>query len=170
MEADKLRRSTIALSLLLLDSVHKTFPEVASPADVTPEMANEFKRRRAEDERGLSAWTIKGNIAGLKAIFGKWLGKECGLLDPAANPFANVKPPRCDEPDVRIVTAERAIGILRLAGEAMEQLATAADLSGRGRFDGLAGHGDCQHEGRRRARRWLCPRGGRNVKDPPAQT
>ena len=53
---------------------------------------------------GLSAWTIKGNLAGLKAVFGKWLGRECGLLK--SNPFVNVKPPRCNEPDVRIVSAD----------------------------------------------------------------
>ena len=105
MEADKLRPSYVNDSLLMLESVRRTFPEAASPADVTPDMANEYKRRRAEDERGLSAWTIRGDLSTLKAIFGKWLGRECGLLDPAANPFANVKPPRCDDPDVRIVTA-----------------------------------------------------------------
>jgi integrase len=39
----------------------------------------------------------------LKAAFGKWLGRECGLL--ISNPFANVNPPKCDDPDVRIVSA-----------------------------------------------------------------
>jgi integrase len=77
------------------------FPEVASLADFTPELAQEFKRRRAE---GTSAWTVKGDLGVLRAIFGKWLGRECGLLDPGANPFANVKPPKCDDPDVRIVS------------------------------------------------------------------
>ena len=91
MEADKLRASYVADALLMLESVRKTFPEAASPADITPDMANEYKRRRSEDARGLSAWTIRGDLSTLKAIFGKWLGKECGLLDPDANPFANVK-------------------------------------------------------------------------------
>ena len=75
-----------------------------SPADVTVEMANEYKRRRMEATPAPSPWSIRGDLATLKAVFGKWLGSECGLL--AANPFANVKPPKCDEPDVRIVTAE----------------------------------------------------------------
>jgi hypothetical protein len=39
---------------------------------VTPEMANEYKQLRSET--GVSAWTIKGDLATLKAIFGKWLG------------------------------------------------------------------------------------------------
>jgi hypothetical protein len=45
-------------------------------------------------------------LAKLKAIFGKWLGQELGLL--TSNPFANVKPPKCDDPDVRIVSANES--------------------------------------------------------------
>lgn len=112
MLADKMRQSYIDDSLLMFDSVRKMFPEAASPADITPELANEYKRRRSEDARGLSAWTIRGDLSTLKAIFGKWLGKECNLLDTAANPFANVKAPRCDEPDVRIVSASESAGLL----------------------------------------------------------
>jgi integrase len=109
MEADKLRPASVSDALMMLASVRRTFPDAASPADITADMANEYKRRRSEDARGLSAWTIKGDIACLKAIFGKWLGKECGLLNPDANPFKNVRAPRCDEPEVRIITAkERA--------------------------------------------------------------
>jgi integrase len=109
MEADRKRRATVSDYLTMFDGIRRAFPETASPADITPEMANEYKRRRGEDARGLSAWTIRGDLSTLKAIFGNWLGKECGLLDPAANPFANVKPPECDEPEVRIVTLkERA--------------------------------------------------------------
>jgi len=37
-------------------------------------------------------------------VFGKWLCRELGLL--ASNPFADVKPPKCDDPEVRIITAE----------------------------------------------------------------
>jgi integrase len=109
MEADRLRPASVADALLVFESVRRMFPDLASPADVTPEMANEYKRRRSEDARKLSAWTIKGDLACLKAVFGKWLSRECAILDPAANPFACVKAPRCDEPNVRIVTAsERA--------------------------------------------------------------
>jgi len=64
-------------------------------------MGKVTKRRRMEAK--LSPWTVKGDLATLKAVFGKWLGRECGLL--ASNPFANVKPPKCDDPDVRIVSA-----------------------------------------------------------------
>ena len=81
------------------------FPAAGSPCEVTAELANEYKRRRAE--LGLSPWSIKGDLATLKAIFGKWLGRECGLLTD--NPFANVKPPKCDEPDVRIVSAAETV-------------------------------------------------------------
>jgi integrase len=104
MEADNKRPSYVSDALSVLDSVRRTFPEAASPADVTPDMANEYKRRRAELERGLSPWTIRGDVSVLKAVFGKWLGSECGLLK--SNPFENVKAPRCDDPDVRIVSAD----------------------------------------------------------------
>jgi len=63
--------------------------------------AQEYKQRRTEEK--VSAWTIEGNVAMLKATFGKRLEKELGLL--ASNPFANV--PRCDDLEVRIIaTAE----------------------------------------------------------------
>ncbi len=79
---------------------------------MTPEIALEFKRRRAE--AGLSAWTINGDLAAMKAAFGKWLGRECGLLH--ANPFASVKPPKCNDPDIRIVSAEESADLLAWLG------------------------------------------------------
>lgn len=110
MRADKLRETSISVALIRFDGLKRMFPEATTPADVTPDMANEYKRRRSEE--GHSAWTVKGDLATLKAIFGKWLGRECGFLDPAANPFANVKAPRCDDPDVRIVAAEESTALL----------------------------------------------------------
>jgi integrase len=87
------------------------FPEVSSPAEISPELANEYKRRRAEAIPAPSPWSIKGDLATLKAIFGKWLGRECGLLK--SNPFADVKAPRCDDPDVRIVSAAETEALFR---------------------------------------------------------
>ncbi len=101
MEADNLRPSYVYEAQLLFVRCRTTFPEAKTPADITPAMANEYKRRRAEEE--LSSWSVKSDLATLKAVFGKWLGKELGLL--TTNPFANVKPPKCDDPEVRIVSA-----------------------------------------------------------------
>ena len=120
MTADNLRPSYIADALQLFDALQKTFFEVASPAGITPELANEYKRRRAEGDpqRGIapvSPWTLRGDLAALKAIFGKWLGRECGLLNN--NPFANVKPPKCDDPDVRIVTASETADLFEWLSE-----------------------------------------------------
>jgi integrase len=109
MEADNLRPSYIHDSLWMVDVFRRVFPEVKTPADVTPAMANEYKRRRAEAK--VSPWSIKGDLATLKAVFGKWLGRECGLL--TSNPFATVKPPKCDDPDVRIVTAEESAALFK---------------------------------------------------------
>ena len=102
MRADNLRPGYIALALLVFDGLQAAYPELASPADVTPELANEYKRRRSE--LGLSPWTIKGQLSTLRGVFGKWLVKECGLLK--SNPFEGVRPPKCDAPDVRIITAD----------------------------------------------------------------
>jgi integrase len=101
MLADNLRPSYVADAVLMLDSLKATFPNFVSPADITADDANEYKRRRGE--QGLSAWTIKGDLNTLKAIFGKWLGQECGLL--SVNPFANIRAPKCDDPEIRLVTA-----------------------------------------------------------------
>jgi integrase len=101
MVADNMRSSYVDDARLLLDKFQEMFPEASTPADVTPEMANEFKRRRSESH--VSPWTTRGDLATLRAVFGKWLTRECGLLK--SNPFANVKPPKCDDPDVRIVAA-----------------------------------------------------------------
>lgn len=101
MEADNLRPSYVAESVLTLEGLRRMFAGAQTPSDVTPAMALEYKRLRAENE--ISPWTIRSDLAKLKAIFGKWLGQEMGLL--RSNPFANVKPPKCDDPDVRIVSA-----------------------------------------------------------------
>ena len=104
MEADNLRPGYISDALLMFDNFRQMFPEAATPADVTVAMAQEYKRQRSEAK--VSPWTIKVDLATLKAAFGKWLGRECGLL--TSNPFANVKPPKCDDPEVRIVTASES--------------------------------------------------------------
>lgn len=113
MEADNLRPSYVADALIALDVLQRTFPELASPALVTSDLANEYKRRRCETIKRpatddspaeyLSPWSIRGDLSTLKAIFGKWLRDECGLI--GSNPFEKVKPPRCDEPEIRIVSA-----------------------------------------------------------------
>ncbi|OYV91450.1 MAG: hypothetical protein B7Z73_05505 [Planctomycetia bacterium 21-64-5] len=115
MTADNLRPSYIRDALLTLEGLRRMFPELATPGDVTADVANEYKRRRAEE--GKSPWSIRGDLATLKAVFGKWLGKECGLLDHAANPFADVKAPRCDDPEVRIVSADETASLFGWLGE-----------------------------------------------------
>ncbi|MFO0897600.1 MAG: hypothetical protein U0836_09280 [Pirellulales bacterium] len=101
MTADNLRPNSIASALISFDGLRRMFPDAASPADITPEMATEFKRRRSE--AGHSPWTIRSDLSTLKATFGKWLCSECGFL--TSNPFKDVKAPRCDDPEVRIVSA-----------------------------------------------------------------
>ena len=105
MEADNLRPSYVYDALLNLNALRGMFPDTESAADITADMAHEYKRRRAKI---VSPWTVKGDLSSLQAVFGKWLGVECGLLNAAANPFAKVKAPRTDEPDVRIVSADES--------------------------------------------------------------
>jgi integrase len=104
MKADNLRPSYIASGKEAFNVLQRTVTDLDSPALLTEAQANVYKRTRAE--LGMSPWSIRSDLATLKAIFGKWLGRECGLL--AFNPFVNVRPPKCDDPDVRIVSANEA--------------------------------------------------------------
>ena len=165
MEADNLRPSYVHDSVWMLGVFRRMFPEAKTPADVTPAMANEYKRRRAEAE--VSPWSIKGDLATLKAVFGKWLGQECGLL--MSNPFVNVKPPKCDDPDVRIVTAEESDSTFQMVWGSLEQLAAAPCLFGSRGSLGLAGHRNGQSSGGRLACGWIRAGGRRELQDPAAQ-
>ncbi|MEQ8784647.1 MAG: hypothetical protein RIC55_00025 [Pirellulaceae bacterium] len=100
MRADNLRPSYISDAVLNLELLERAFPDTAGPAEITPEMASEWKQKRAEGNA--SPWSIKGDLATIKAAYNR-LRDDCRLV--AENPFAGVKPPKCDEPDVRIVTA-----------------------------------------------------------------
>jgi integrase len=102
MEAENLRPSYVLDSAITFDGLRKMFPEATIPAQITPAMAQEYKARR--HEAGRSSWTIKGDLATLKAIFGKWLVKTCGLL--TSNPFADVTAPKTEDIQPRIVTPE----------------------------------------------------------------
>lgn len=113
MEADNLRPSYVRDIQWRFGAFQQMFPEAKTPADVTPAMAQEYKRRRAEAE--MSPWTVKSDLSFVKSIFGKWLVRECGLL--TSNPFANVRPPKCDDPDVRIVSAEESAALFKWLGE-----------------------------------------------------
>jgi integrase len=104
MEADNLRPSYIKEALLTFNGFRRMFPEATTPADVTPAMAQAYKHGRMK--ANVSPWTVKGNLAVLKAAFGKRLGKELGIL--SSTPFANVTLPKCDDPDVRLVTADES--------------------------------------------------------------
>jgi hypothetical protein len=68
MLADNMRPTYINDSLLLLDSLPAMFPAATSPADLTADDANEYRRRRSE--AGKSPWTMRGDLATLKAVFG----------------------------------------------------------------------------------------------------
>jgi len=113
MTADNLRPNSIASALISFEGLRRMFPEAAGPADITPAIATEFKRKRAE--KGHSPWTIRSDLSTLKATFGKWLVKECGFL--VDNPFKDVKAPRCDDPEVRIVSAAEQDELFAWFGE-----------------------------------------------------
>lgn len=100
MEAENLRPSYVLDAAITFDGLRKMFPEATTPAQVTAAIAQEYKQRR--HEAGRSSWTIKGDLATLKAVFGKWLVKTCGLL--TSNPFVDVSPPKTENIQPRIVT------------------------------------------------------------------
>lgn len=100
MRADDLRPNSVSNAKQTLETLRQYYPDARGPADITAAMAQAFKEKRKEEK--LSSWTIKGDLSQLRAIYRKWLGKVCGLVD--ANPFADVAAPRCDAPEVRIVS------------------------------------------------------------------
>ena len=104
LEADNLRPSYVEDCLLVFEGLRRMFLDITRPSLITPELAHEWKRKRMESVPTPSPWTVKGDLSTLRAVFGKWLMRECGLLD--TNPFANVTAPRCDDPDVRIVSSD----------------------------------------------------------------
>jgi len=112
MRADNSRGNYVDEALLVYWGFQRMFPDIATPADVTIADAQEFKRKRSEEVD--SPWTIRGELAKLRSLFGKWLVGELGLLK--SNPFANVKPPKCDDPEVRIVSAEESVAFFKWFG------------------------------------------------------
>lgn len=105
MLADNLRPNYIRYSCLLVRLMRRMFPDARGPAEITPTMAQAFKAKRAE--QGLAPWTIKSNLSILRSLWGRWWGKRTiGILD--SNPFADVRAPKVDEPDVRIITSDEA--------------------------------------------------------------
>jgi hypothetical protein len=113
MLADNLRPRYVDEALLVYDVFRRTFPDIETPADVTVETALEYKRKRADAK--VSPWSIKSELAKLRSLFGKWLVSELKLL--AANPFADVKSPKCDDPEVRIVSAEESLALFSWLNE-----------------------------------------------------
>ena len=121
------------------------FPEAKTPADVTPAMANEYKSRRAEAE--VSPWSIKGDLATLKAVFGKWLGRELWFADfqpIRQRETAEMRRSRCAD---RV--GGRIESTFQLVWGSLEQLATATCLFGGGSSLGLASHGNRPVSGRK---------------------
>ena len=113
MRADNMRPSYVESSKQAFNVLKRLLATVESPADVTEQMANEYKRKRSA--LGISPWSIRSDLAALKALFGKWLGRECGLL--SFNPFAKVQAPKCDDPEIRLVTSAEAVTLVEWFGE-----------------------------------------------------
>lgn len=111
LKAHNARPSYVSDCILELDLLRRMFPEVESPGLITAELAEEWKRRRMEATPAPSPWTVKGDLSTLRTVFGKWLTRKCKLL--SANPFAEVEPPLCDIPDVRIVSADEIAALFK---------------------------------------------------------
>lgn len=100
-ETANLRPGTVEQYRIAIRNLRKVFPESKGPADITPERAAEFKKRRTKD--GKSKRTIAGNITNLNIVFGRWFRDKCKIVD--ANPFAEVEPPKLDKPAIRVIAA-----------------------------------------------------------------
>ena len=101
-EAANLRPGTVDQYRIAIRNLRKVFPESKGPADITPENAAEFKKRRTKAKR--SKRTVAGNITNLNIVFGRWFRDSCKIID--TNPFAEVEPPKLDKPKIRVIAAD----------------------------------------------------------------
>ncbi len=102
MNGQKLRPRTVEDYELALKNLRAVFPETKGPAEIDEKLAKQYKLKRVE--KGLSAYTVAGNINKLGVIWKKWLIKNCKLL--TFNPWEEVEQPKTDKPRPRILTIE----------------------------------------------------------------
>lgn len=102
MRAGNRRPTTIDDYKINVENLRRAFPRTKGPAEITPEMAEDYKEIRLKKGRAID--TIRGNLVTLRSIYGKWWIKTCKVL--LANPFADIDKPKSDRRPPRIVSAE----------------------------------------------------------------
>ncbi|WP_437200762.1 tyrosine-type recombinase/integrase [Planctomicrobium sp. SH664] len=101
MEAANLRPSTIRRYEDAL-TPFCSWSEVESPADVTSEMAEQYKVFRID--AGKAVATVASDLNNLRVIYRKWWIKTIRLL--TANPFEPVEPPKREKWKPRVLSDE----------------------------------------------------------------
>lgn len=87
MRAAGLASGTIEQYAIAVRQLHRLAPATSGPAEVTREMAEDFKRCRLKT--GGSAATVSSNLMTLSTVYSRWWGGECGIL--SFDPFAGLK-------------------------------------------------------------------------------
>jgi integrase len=104
MQAGNLRPGSIQQYVLIVGTLRKLFPETSGPADITSQMAEDFKVRRMtppDGGRKLSSRTVAGNVLNLSIVWGRWFRDTMHLV--GSNPFEAVDPPKSDKKAPRVI-------------------------------------------------------------------
>ena len=99
MEAANLRPTTIRRYEDAL-TPFRNWADVESPADVTPETAEQYKIFRIDS--GKSVATVESDLNNLRVIYRKWWIKTIRLL--TSNPFDSVEPPKKEKWKPRVLS------------------------------------------------------------------
>ena len=101
MKAQNLRQPTINDYLLAIRNLRKVHPASRGPADITPELAKEYKRVR---KAKVAIFTLAGNINKLSVIWSKWFIGECKVV--STNPWDEVEMPKVDKLEPRYISPD----------------------------------------------------------------
>jgi len=108
MTAASLRPASVNYYLRVLGYLKMFCTEASGPGDVTPDRAQDWAEHYAtapaRRKKVRSGHTAVSVIDAVSAIFQKWLLDELKITPN--NPFAHVKPPKTDKPEVMIASDE----------------------------------------------------------------
>src|SRR5205807_8989582 len=103
--ADGLRDATIQYYEKLIRLIRARFAKAAGPADLSPAMADNWKKTFSTTETRRkklpSPHTVFSLIRGFRSLWETWFVEQLGIC--AENPWADVTPPKTDKPEVNVI-------------------------------------------------------------------
>jgi integrase len=107
------REGTLGYYLKCIRLVRAMYGAVTGPADISPSMAETWKKKMATTQSRRkklpSAHYVNGLIGGLSGLWNKWFIEEMGICQ--GNPWENVTPVKADKLEVEYATDEQIEGL-----------------------------------------------------------